>query len=530
MRRFLIPPLLAFASLVSYGQRAPNPPAAPPPAAPTQAGAPPAAPAAPAKLEEKTSITEHTLHIGGQALRYSATAGTVVLKKEDGTPTASIFYIAYVKQGVTDASTRPLTFAFNGGPGSSSVWLHMGSLGPKRVLMEPEGAPTPPPYRFIDNEYSILDVTDLVFIDPVSTGYSRAATDAEARNFHGFTGDIQSVGEFIRLWTTRNARWTSPKFLAGESYGTTRASALSGYLQETLGLNLNGIVLISAILNFQTTSFAVGNDLAYPLFLPTYTATAWYHKKLPKDLQSAGLKEAIAESRGYAAGDYTLALMKGDAIPAAERRQIAQRLARLTGLSATFIDESNLRVPIFRFTKELLRDERRTVGRFDSRMKGIDSDAAGERPDYDPSYATVQGPYTAAWNQYVRSELKFETDLPYEILTGRVRPWSYREYENRYVNVAETLRQAMTQNPSLKVFVANGYYDLATPFFAAEYTFNHMSLDPALRANVSMGFYEAGHMMYTQLKSLQQSKEDIAKFVASCLPPAPATQPARLTP
>jgi carboxypeptidase C (cathepsin A) len=468
-------------------------------------------------VEEKVSKTQHSITIGGRNIAYTATAGTMTLRKEDGTPTASIFYIAYVKDGNEDPAHRPLTFAFNGGPGSSSVWLHMGTLGPKRVVMDANGSPTPPPYRFTDNEYSVLDLTDLVFIDPVSTGYSRAVPEADAKNFHGFTGDVQSVAEFIRQWTSRNSRWGSPKFLMGESYGTTRAAALSGYLQEQLGMNLNGIVLISSILNFATTSFVPGNDLPYPLFLPTYTAAAWYHKKLPKDLEAGGLKSAIEESQHFAGGDYTEALMKGDSLSAAEQHQIAQKLARLTGLSQNYVEESNLRIPIQRFVKELLRDERRTVGRYDSRMKGIDADAAGERPEYDPSFATVQGTYTAAWNQYVRTELKFETDLPYEILTGRVRPWSYREFENRYVNVAETLRQAMTQNPALKVFVANGYYDLATPFFATGYTFNHMSLDPGLRGHVSMGFYEAGHMMYTHLASLQKLKPDIAKFLGSCL-------------
>jgi carboxypeptidase C (cathepsin A) len=505
---------LCFPLQAQRGQGRPTPAAAAPAAAPGQT---PPAPAPPAKIEEKISKTQHKATIGGQEIAYTATAGTMVLKKEDGTPTASLFYIAYVKDGVTDASKRPVTFAFNGGPGSSSVWLHMGTLGPRRVVMDDEGNPTPPPYRFVENEYSVLDLTDLVFIDPVSTGYSRAATDNDARNFHGYTGDLQSVGEFIRLYASRNARWTSPKFLMGESYGTTRAAGLSGYLQQTLGMNLNGIVLISSILNFATARFETGNDLPYPLFLPTYTATAWYHKKLPKDLQAAGLKEAVNESKRFAAGDYTLALMKGDSLASAERQKTASTLARFTGLSAKFVEANNLRVPIFRFTKELLRDDRRTVGRFDSRVKGVDIDSAGDRSEYDPSYATVQGTYTAAWNQYVRTDLKFESDMPYEILTGRVQPWSFKEAENRYLNVSETLRQAMTQNQSLRVFVANGYYDLATPFFATEYTFNHMLLDPALRGHVSMAYYEAGHMMYTQMASLKKVKEDIARFVSTCL-------------
>jgi len=394
----------------------------------------------------------------------------------------------------------------------------MGTLGPKRVVMDPEGNPTPPPYKFTDNEYSLLDQTDLVFIDPVSTGYSRAVPENTAKNFHSLKGDLESVGDFIRLYTTRNARWISPKFLAGESYGTTRAAALSGRLQDSLGINLNGIILLSSVLNFGAIRFDAGNDLPYPLFLPTYTAAAWYHNKLPKELQSAGLLKAIEESKRFAAGPYTLALFKGDSISAEERAAVVKSMARLTGLSPQYIDESNLRVRAGRFEKELLRDQRRILGRYDSRLEGVDEDAAGSNPEYDPSYVSVQGAFTAVWNQYVRTELKFESDLPYEVLTGRVNPWSYEEYENRYVNVADTLRDAMTQNAALKVFVGASYYDLATPFFSAEYTLSHMGLDPKLRDHVSMGYYEAGHMMYTQLKSLQKVRQDLSKFMASCLP------------
>lgn len=479
-------------------------------------------PAAPAKMEDKTSKTEHSISINGRTLKYTAVAGTLVLRKEDGTPTASIFYTAYTKDEVADLTKRPLTFAFNGGPGSSSVWLHLGSLGPKRVVLDAEGQPLPPPYRFADNPYTLLDLTDLVFIDPVSTGYSRAAVEADAKNFHGFTGDINSVGEFIRLYTSRNGRWDSPKFLAGESYGTTRAAALSGHLQDALGINLNGIVLMSSVLNFGTIRADAGNDLPYLLYLPTFTAAAWYHKKLPKDLEAAGLTKAIEESRRFASGPYTLALFKGDSISAEERATTVKNLARLTGLSPQFIEECNLRVSPGRFEKELLRDQRRTLGRYDSRLEGIDQDAAGSRPDYDASYASVQGAFTAAWNQYVHTELKYESDLPYEILTDRVQPWSYREFENRYVNVAETLREAMTQNASLHVYVANGYFDFATPFLATEYTVNHMLLDPKLRDHISLGYYEAGHMMYTQLKSLEKLKQDISRFMASSLSPAGA--------
>jgi carboxypeptidase C (cathepsin A) len=514
MPKFAVLPLAGVLAVSLCAQRGANRPA-PPPNEPAASANAPAAPAP--KVEEKVSETGHSITINGQTIKYTAVAGTMLLKKEDGTPTASIFYIAYTKNDVPDVSRRPITFAFNGGPGSSSVWLHMGTLGPKRVVMDAEGNPLPPPYRFTDNEYSLLDLTDLVFIDPVSTGYSRAVPENTARNFHGLNEDRNSVADFIRLYITRNARWGSPKFLAGESYGTTRAAALSAYLQNSLGINLNGIMLLSSVLNFGTISPDPGNDLPYPLFLPTYTAAAWYHKKLPKDLQAAGLEKAIEESKRFAAGPYTLALFKGDSISAEERAAVVKNLARLTSLSPQFIEENDLRVRPGRFEKELLRDQRRTLGRYDSRLEGVDEDAAGSNPEYDPSYASVQGAFTAAWNQYVRTELKFDTDLPYEVLTGRVNPWSYDNYQNRYVDVADTLREAMSQNAALKVFVGAGYYDLATPFFSVEYTLNHMDLDPKLRDHISIAYYEAGHMMYTQLKSLQKARQDLSKFMTSCL-------------
>ena len=467
--------------------------------------------------EDKSVQTKHSVKIGGQEVKYTATAGTMVLKLEDGTPKASVFFVAYTKDDVADATKRPITFAFNGGPGAGSLWLHVGALGPRRVEMGDVGNLLPPPYRFVDNEASIIDVTDIVFIDPVTTGFSRPVPGEADKQFHGVQEDVQSVGDFIRLWATRNRRWGSPKFLAGESYGTTRAAGLSGYLQQRYGMYLNGIILISSILNFQTAEFDTGNDLPYILYLPTYTAIAWYHKKLPNDLQ-ADLQKAIAESKAFAVGAYADALMAGDALPAAKRTEIAQKLSRLTGVSAEYIDRADLRIEIQRFDKELMKSERRTVGRLDGRFTGIDADAAGEQPDYDPSLAAIVGPYTATLNEYVRGELKFESDLPYEFLTGRVRPWNYAPYENRYVNVAETLRRAMTQNQFLHVFVGKGYYDLATPFFAADYTFDHLGLDPTLRSHISGGYYEAGHMMYVHHDSLMKLKQDLAQFIQASLP------------
>jgi carboxypeptidase C (cathepsin A) len=471
--------------------------------------------------EEKSVPTKHSLKIVGQEIKYTATAGTILLKLEDGTPKASIFYVAYTKDDVGDPSQRPITFSFNGGPGSSSVWLHLGLLGPRRVQMGDAGSLFPPPYKLVDNDSSLLDVSDLVFIDPVSTGYSRAVPGEAPKQFHGIEEDVESVADFIRLYATRNKRWSSPKFLAGESYGTTRAAGLSGYLQQRYGMYLNGIALISAILNFENAEFDAGNDLPYILYLPTYTAIAWYHKKLPADLQE-DLQKTLEESRKFAVGEYADALMTGDALPAGRRTEITQKLARLTGLSPDYIERTNLRIEIMRFTKELLRNERRTIGRIDARFLGIDRDAAGEHPEFDPSIAAITGPYSGMLNDYVRNDLKFDSDLPYEILTGRVRPWNYAPYENRYVNVAETLRKAMTQNPFLHVFVAKGYYDLATPFFAADYTFDHLGLDPTLRGHLSGAYYEAGHMMYVHTPSRMKLKADIAQFIKSSGAPSPA--------
>jgi carboxypeptidase C (cathepsin A) len=464
------------------------------------------------KPEEKISVTHHSAQIGGVEIRYTATAGTLLLKEEDGTPKASIFFTAYTRDGVTDLGHRPITFAFNGGPGSSSVWLHIGAFGPRRVQMDAEGLALPPPYRLVDNESSLLDLTDLVFIDPVTTGWSRTVPGVDDKKYHGVTGDVESVAEVIRLYTGRYGRWASPKFLAGESYGTTRAAALSSYLQGRDGMYLNGIILLSTILNFETASFDVGNDLPYPLFLPTYTATAWYHKRLPADLQG-DLKTALAESEKFAAGEYTLALMKGNRLSADERHDVAAKLSRLTGLSAKFLEEANLRPEISAFDKELLRDRRLTAGRLDSRFVGTDREVAGARPDYDPSYAAIQGPFTAMWNAYAHDALGWTSDVPYEILTGRVHPWSFKEWSNQYLNVADDLREAMTQNPALQVFVANGYYDLATPYFATRYTFDHLGFEPTFPQRVTLRYYEAGHMMYIRDVEHKKLKADIAAFL-----------------
>ena len=468
--------------------------------------------------EDNLSVTHHSVTINGEEIRYTATTGTLVLKeeidKEGEKAKAAVFFIAYTRDDIDDMSKRPITFSFNGGPGSSSVWLHLGVLGPRCVEPDEDGGLPHPPYQLKNNECSILDKTDLVFIDPVSTGFSRAVPGEEAKQFHGFKKDIESVGDFILLYLGRYKRWGSPKFLIGESYGTTRAGGLSGYLQERHGTYLNGIMLVSVVLNFQTIRFAPGNDLPYILYLPTYAATALYHDKLETDAQ---FESFVDEVREFAMGEYTIALMQGSVLSDNQRANIAQQLGKYTGLTAAYIEQTDLRINIMRFCKELLRDEGRTIGRFDSRYKGIDRDSAGEMFEYDPSSAVVQGAYTAMLNYYVRDELEFASDLPYEILSRRVHPWDYGEHQNEYVNVADTLRKAMTTNPALKVFVANGYYDLATPFLASEYTFSHLGLDKSLQDNITMAYYQAGHMMYIDQGELQKMKRDLDVYLDDVL-------------
>ena len=474
--------------------------------------------------------TQHQITIGDQPIAYQVVTGTIVLKEEsekigeaEGEKAkASVFFIAYIRTDVA-AAARPITFSFNGGPGASSVWLHLGALGPRRVQLDDVGNLPPPPYQLTDNAYSLLDMTDLVFIDPVSTGYSRAVPGENAKEFHTFKKDIESVGDFIRLYTTRYRRWLSPKFLIGESYGTMRAAGLSGYLQERHGLYLNGIMLVSSILNFGTTDAQPGNDLPYILYLPTYAATAWYHGRgRGAGRYQKDLRKLLIEVEEFAVTDYTTALMRGATLSAKGRARILDQLSKFTGLAADYLERVNLRIEIMRFTKELLRGQRKTIGRLDSRFTGIDRDAGGELPENDPSYSNIAGPYTAAFYDYVRGDLKFESDLPYEALNSKANAqWKFEEHENRYVDVAETLRKAMTLNPHLKVFVANGYFDLATPYFATAYTFNHLGLDASLQANVSMGYYEAGHMMYVHQPSLAKLKQDLVKFMQSALPAIP---------
>ncbi|MBK9256837.1 MAG: peptidase S10 [Saprospiraceae bacterium] len=458
------------------------------------------------------SITKHSILLkNGKTIQFTATAGYLHLKTEDGKDRAHMFFTAYTKDGETDIAKRPVTYTFNGGPGSASVWLHMGALGPKRILMADDGASLSPPYTIVDNEYTWLEFTDLVFIDPVMTGFSRPADSIDKKEFTGYKEDIESVGEFIQIYSTRYGRWGSPKYLAGESYGTTRAAGLSEHLQTRYGMYLNGILLISQITNFQTARFEIGNDLPYPLFLPTYTATAWFHKKLDKKFTD--LNKLLEEVRYFALNDYTLALTLGDKISPTEKDRIAGKLAEYTGLSKEYIFRTNLRINIHRFTKELRRSEGLTVGRLDSRFMASDYNDAGESPEFDPSYnATIYGPYTTAMYEHLKKNLKIDIEIPYEILTGRVQPWNYNNVQNQYLNVSENLRKAMVKNPFMKVLVCNGYYDLATPFFASEYTMDHMFLPEKLKNNIKMTYYQAGHMMYIDNKSLIEFTDDVRTF------------------
>lgn len=471
--------------------------------------APPTNPEKSETPKEETITTSHSVTIDGVKIPYKATVGTQLLLNDKGNPKASIFYIAYTKDDVKDLRRRPVTFCFNGGPGSSSVWLHLGMLGPKRVDINEEGTEARQPFHLLENPYSLLDLTDLVFIDPVSTGYSRAAEDP--KSFHGLDADIQSMAEFIRIYTTRNLRWESPKFLAGESYGTTRAAGLTMELSDTYHMETDGIILVSTVLNFQTIKESSGNDLPYILFLPTMTRTALYHKKLSPELQ-ADEKKTIEEVTQFAFGEYAMALFKGNKIDDKEKKAIEEKLARYTGISKEYVELTNLRINQLRFCKELLRKEHRTVGRFDSRLKGIDSDLCGNIFEFDPGFENVFGPFTATFNEYVRAELNWKKDDEYKILAD-VQPWNYGpNASNEYLNIGEKLRAAMSRDTRMQVFVAAGYFDMAIPYMASDYTFSHLGLDPSLISNVTIKNYYGGHMMFLYHPTIVEMKKDLTQF------------------
>lgn len=466
------------------------------------------------KLSEPV-VTDHEMSIAGQPFKYSATTGLLQLKDETGKPRATVFFIAYQKDRPEDQrakpNMRPVTFVFNGGPGAASIWLHMGCVGPMRVVLNEDGTVPAPPYTASPNPSTWLGFTDLVFIDPVGTGFSRPEPE-KGKEFYGVTGDVNSVAEFIRNWITRYNRWPSPKFLAGESYGTTRAAGLSEYLHERYGIDLNGIVLVSTVLNFQTLDFDAGNDTGFPLFLPTYTATAHYHKKLPADLLAQDIDTVVAEAEAFAIGDYSGALMKGTSLSDEERAKVEEQLARYTGLPIDTIRKTNLRLSPFRFEKLLLADQRRIIGRMDGRITGFDADPLSSGPEFDPSLSGYAGPFNSTFNDYVKQQLKYESDINYEFLSGLVGPWDFGNRGNGYLNVATTLRRCMTKLPTTKVFLASGYYDLATPFFAADVTINQLPLSAELRANIQHRKYQGGHMMYLNEPAMEKLAEDVGKF------------------
>ena len=488
------------------------------PQTPSQTAPSPTPAATPTPVpDEPPVVTKHEIKLDERSVKYTVTTGMMPIKNQvSGDTEARMFYIAYTLDGVSDPSKRPLMFSFNGGPGSSSVWLHLGALGPKRVRMQDDGMMPAPPYQLVENDQTWLDLTDMIFIDPVGTGYSRATRPELASKFLGLNGDLDSVGEFIRMYLTRHERWASPLFLVGESYGTTRASGLSELLVER-GIAFNGILLISTIMNFQTLRFAPGNDLPLILILPSYTATSWYHKKLPADLQRQPLRKVLEEAEKWAVNEYQIALSRGDRLAGQERLKVIKQMSRYTGLSESFIDICDLRVELNKFNKELLRDQKRTTGRLDSRFTGIDSRAAGDSPEFDPSMTAIRPPYTAAFNDYVRRELGYKNDSTYYVLGGGfTAPWNWNA-DNAYADTSVALKNAFSKNPFMKLFIGFGYYDMATPYFAAEYTVDHMNLDPSLKTNIKTAYYEAGHMMYIDIKSLAKLKQDVSAFIQSSI-------------
>jgi carboxypeptidase C (cathepsin A) len=471
-------------------------------------------PASVPKAEQ--SVTQHSLSIGGKSISYTATAGTLVVRNDKDEPAAAIGYVAYVQQGGV-AGRRPITFAFNGGPGSSSVWLHMGALGPRRIVV-PDAAPgLPPPYQVVDNEYSLLDKSDLVMIDPVGTGFSRAVGAAKDKDFWGVDPDIESVSRFITQYVDDNNRWSSPKYLLGESYGTTRAAGVVDYLQTRGNMAFNGVILISVALNFETFFPLPGNDASYPLLLPSLAATAWYHHALPR--QPARLEPLLDEVRGFAMGEYASALLKGNALSDAERDAIAEKIHQLTGLSADFVKKANLRVRASQFTQELRRDKHVTLGRLDARFTGPSFDVLGEDSDYDPLTAAVGAPFTAAFLDYLHSDLKFGQGRTYNILNEQIGGlWDFRHhvgglpFPNPLPNTASDLAHALGYNPGLRVLALSGYFDLGTPFLATEFQLGHLPIEKAQQARVQVLNLEAGHMMYLHEPSLRRLKDALGAF------------------
>ena len=467
-------------------------------------------------------VSHHAITLKSGALRYTATAGRLPIKTGEGVIEAQVFFVAYTLDG-QDATKRPITFAFNGGPGSASLWLHMGALGPRKVVLQPDGFLPPAPYKIETNPYTILDVSDVVFVDAIGTGFSRASDSNTFERFWSVDGDIESFGEFIRLYITRNERWGSPLFLFGESYGTLRAAGIAGYL-STKGISFNGITLLSTVLNYQTLEATKTNDQPYTFLIPTFTNIAAYHHKLPPDLASDA-NRARQESEKWAAGDYALALAKGDALSSADRQRVIDQMARLTGLDKDVIDQADLRIDVGKFTHYLLLDRKLRVGRFDGRFTGPDPHGLLDTQFYDPTEAATHPPFTSVFNNYLRTELRYKTDMPYytRAQDADSSTWNWGSAIGGFPDTASALRHAMLRNPYLKILVMEGYYDLATPYSAANYTIDHLELPPTYRKNVSFATYEAGHMVYLPEAGLKKMNDDQAKFVRGNVSPAPRT-------
>lgn len=460
----------------------------------------------------EVSRSERNGTFNGKKIRYTATAGETFLRDEDGTPTASIFSIAYVQSGVKDKSQRPVTFLYNGGPGSASVWLHMGVFGPQKIVIPSDAVDDgAAPFNLQANPDTVLDVTDLVFIDPVGTGFSRALGETENKAFWGVTEDAKSIARFIRIWLRENGRWNSPKFIGGESYGTTRSAALVEQLEGRFDdVSINGILLISTILDFSITTYDQGNEMVHMVMLPTMAATAHYHGKAG---QGETLDDWVEQARRFAVEEYAPALLLGSRLQGQARQRIRARLAHFTGLSETYIERANLRVHFQRFNRELLRDQGLSLGRLDSRFKGREYDAAGEYPEIDPSFYGIDGSYTAALNHWIREELKFNPDREYTIIGG-VSEWNWKlkanSWREPYLNVTPYIGKAMRGNRDLRVFNAAGYFDFATPFLGAEYALDRSGVDPD---RVTYTYYPSGHMMYVHHPSLQQLLRDVRQFI-----------------
>jgi carboxypeptidase C (cathepsin A) len=480
---------------------------------------PPAA--APAKEEktspvppEKSAVTHHELLLDGRTLIYSATAGTLLIHDNKARPYGSFFYVAYTLDGVADLRTRPVTFIYNGGPGSASIWLHMGSIGPVRVATDSPNSTGGPPYDVMPNSHSILDKSDLVFIDAVGTGFSRPVGKAKQTDFNGTDADVKAFDRFITRYVTVNQRWNSPKYLFGESYGTTRSAALVESLINN-GMYMDGLILMSTILNYYTRSPGLDNE--YIGYLPTYAATAWYYNKIPNKPED--MKVLLDKARAFARGPYAEALAQGHNLPDAQVELIASQLSALTGLRVSYIKECNLRISPTRFRKELLRDDRQILGRYDARFEGTDSDAAGDEPGYDPSSTGITGAFVSAFHDYLTRDLKYLTDETYFASGPGVNiDWDHSHNDLPVVYVAGDLADAMRKNPHLRVLSVNGLFDLATPFFLTEFDFSHMQLEPKLRANIQLKYYPSGHMIYLNVEALKQLKVDLAGFYSDAAP------------